>query len=369
MRHLSRIEIAALSPEQRARLGVYGARWEALRGATTPPDYAGAAGWVRKVYVAAGLPPPPDIIWAEGPADLAAAWAKRRGSAGGNVRALVVDAARRKAEHAVDRALSLNVRMALAAEAGLARVAPFCVTIDEIVERICERASPLLRSRFAWLLARRRRAPSLASGSFSFLTAAWLGALEYLHDVCGLRRHAGHLAGLWEMARHAALLIPHERACWLMPRPLAVRRDANGNLHAADGPALRYGDGCKVYAWKGVVVPPQLIEQPDRIDVRAIEAARDAQIRRCMIDIMTPQRFTEQGGAYRVAQDDTGILWRQRWRWEAWSAVEVVNGTPEPDGTHRRYFLQVPSTVRTAREGVAWTYGLTERQYRPVVRT
>jgi hypothetical protein len=49
--------------------------------------------------------------------------------------------------------------------------------------------------------------------------------------------------------------------------------------------------------------------------------------------------------------------------------VEVVNGTPEPDGTHKRYFLQVPPTVRTPREGVAWTYGLSERQYRPVVRT
>ena len=41
----------------------------------------------------------------------------------------------------------------------------------------------------------------------------------------------------------------------------------------------------------------------------------------------------------------------------------------EPDGTHKRYFLQVPPTVRTPREAVAWTYGLSERQYRPVMRT
>ena len=88
-----------------------------------------------------------------------------------------------------------------------------------------------------------------------------------------------------------------------------------------------------------------------------------------MIDILTPQRFIEQGGAYRVAQDETGILWRQRWRWEAWAAVEVVNGTPEPDGTYKHYFLQVPPTVRTPREAVAWTYGLSERHYRPSMRT
>jgi len=47
----------------------------------------------------------------------------------------------------------------------------------------------------------------------------------------------------------------------------------------------------------------------------------------------------------------------------------VVNGSPEPDGTFRHYFLQVPATVRSAREGVAWTYGLTEHRYRLAVRT
>jgi hypothetical protein len=103
--------------------------------------------------------------------------------------------------------------------------------------------------------------------------------------------------------------------------------------------------------------------------VRTIAAAHDPQIRRCMIEIMTPARFIAEGGAYRVAQDDTGVLWRQRWRWEAWAAVEVINGSPEPDGTFKHYFLQVPPTMRTAREAVAWTYGLTEQRYRPVVRT
>ena len=103
--------------------------------------------------------------------------------------------------------------------------------------------------------------------------------------------------------------------------------------------------------------------------VRAISAAQDPQIRRCMIDILTPERFIAGGGAYRVAQDETGILWRQRWRWEAWAAVEVVNGTPEPDGSHKHYFLQVPANMRSPREAVAWTYGLPEQRYRPSLRT
>jgi Domain of unknown function (DUF6745) len=366
---LSRIEIAALSDAQRSELAVFGARWDALRRATPPPDYTAAAAGVRKAYAAAGLDPPNSIVWEQGPLDLLATWAKRRQAAGDNVRELLVDAVRRSAEQATDRALSLNVRVVLAGITGLSRVADFCVGIDEAVLRLSMRTLPSLRIRLADFFPRRRRTPSFAAASFSLLSAPWLGMMECLHDVCGLTRHAEPLAGLWEIARHASWMVPHARVCWLMERPQLIRTDANGRLHAADGPAVRYGDGCKVYAWKGILLPAHLIEQRDRIDVRGIEMVTDPHIRRCMIDIMTPQRFVERGGAYRVAEDETGVLWRQRWRWEAWAAVEVINGTPEPDGTYKRYFLQVPPTVRTPREGVAWTYGLSERHYRPIVRT
>jgi hypothetical protein len=366
---LSRIEIGALSQGQRAELAAYGARWNALRQSTGPADRTGVHAAVERAYAAAGLPPPRDIVWHDSPADLAVAWARGRTAAGDSVRPLIVDAVRRRAELAVDRAVSLSVRMALAGEPGLSRLPAFCASVDEAVLRLGERALPILPTRLADFFPRRRTRASFAGSGFSFQSAAWLGALQYLHDVCDLTRQTGALAGLWELARSAIWMTPHERVCWLLHRPARIRRDANGRLHAADGPALCFGTHCEVHAWKGILVPARLIEHPQSIDVRAIEAAHDPQIRRCMIDIMTPQRFIDQGGAYRVVEDETGILWRQRWRWEAWAAVEVVNGTPEPDGTYKRYFLQVPPTVRTPREGVAWTYGLSERQYRLVTRT
>jgi hypothetical protein len=366
---LSRIEIGALSQGQRAELTVYGARWNALRQSTGPAEPGQAYDAVGKVYAAAGLSPPRDIVWQESPPELAVAWARGRGAAGDSVRSHVVDSVRRRAELAVDRAVSLSVRMALASEPGLSRLPAYCASVDEAVLRLGERALPILPRRLADFFPRRRTRASFAGSGFSFQSAAWLGALQYLHDVCGLVRQTAPLAGLWELALSAGCMVPHEQVCWLMHRPTSLRRDANGRLHAADGPALCFGADCEVYAWKGILVPARLIEQPESIDVRLVEAAHDPQIRRCMIDIMTPQRFIEQGGAYRVVEDETGVLWRQRWRWEAWAAVEVINGTPEPDGTFKRYFLQVPPTVRTPREGVAWTYGLSERQYRLVRRT
>lgn len=367
---MSRIEVAALSEGQRAQLAIYGARWSALRQATCRPDHEGVADFVRDAYLAAGLPAPAEIIWEQGPADLAAAWAKRRHVAGDNLRAAIVDAVRRKVELTVDRAISLPVRMLLANEPGLARAAEFCTSIDEAVLQVVARTQPGLRTRLADFFPRRRyRRLSFPASSFSPLTAPWLGAMQYLHDVCGLRQHAAALSGLWGLAGNASWIVPHANVCWLMEKPQLIRQDANGRLHAPDGPALRYGDGSRMYAWKGILIPARLIEQRDNIDVRSIDAMHDPQIRRCMIDILTPQRFIEQGGAYRVAQDETGILWRQRWRWEAWAAVEVINGTPEPDGTHKHYFLQVPPTVRSPREAVAWTYGLSERHYRLSIRT
>ena len=76
--------------------------------------------------------------------------------------------------------------------------------------------------------------------------------------------------------------------------------------------------------------------------------------------------------AHLTSEDECGRLFIKQLRGPKllWSAVEVVNGTPEPDGTYRRYYLQVPARLRwTAREAVAWTYGLSADEYKVTVRT
>jgi hypothetical protein len=368
---LSLIEVARLSEAQRAELDAYGERWGEIRVSTSPGDRAAAEAGVAKAYAAASLPPPREIVWASGPWDMANSWVRLRQNAGENVKSLVGDMVCRKAEAAADRAVGLGVRLALSGEPRLARVPAFCTSIDEAVHRGCERVQAPLRRRLAALLSfsKRRARLGFATASFSFHTAASLGALQYLHDVAGLHSQTGGLAGLWEIAPYASWMLPHEHICWLADKPQLIRHDARGRLHSADGPALRHRDGWAAYAWKGVLVPAWIIEHPELISVRAISAANDPQIRRCMIEVFTPERFIAEGGAYPVSHDETGTLWRQRWRWEAWAAVEVINGSPEPDGTRKRYFLQVPANMRSAREAVAWTYGLPEQRYRPIVRT
>jgi hypothetical protein len=49
--------------------------------------------------------------------------------------------------------------------------------------------------------------------------------------------------------------------------------------------------------------------------------------------------------------------------------VEVRNSTPEPDGIHKHYWLRVPPHIGSAREAVAWTFGLSAGDYAPLIES
>lgn len=81
-------------------------------------------------------------------------------------------------------------------------------------------------------------------------------------------------------------------------------------------------------------------------------------------------RYLTESGAEPINKDETGILWRIALAGdEDVVMVEVVNSTPEPDGTSRTYWLRVPPGTRTAKAGVAWTFGLDPGEYEPLKQT
>jgi hypothetical protein len=49
--------------------------------------------------------------------------------------------------------------------------------------------------------------------------------------------------------------------------------------------------------------------------------------------------------------------------------VEVLNSTPEPDGSRKTYFLRVPPHMQTARQAVAWTFRMDQFTYAPAVES
>jgi hypothetical protein len=197
---------------------------------------------------------------------------------------------------------------------------------------------------------------------------ASLGVYEYLHDLLDGQEPTQPMRGLWKIGKSAGWIVPHAQVCWISERPRILQTDGKGRLHCVDGPALAYPDGWSAHAWKGVQVPAWTIEHPERITLSTLADTFEPVLRNCMIEIMTPERFIKTGVVSRVSEDETGVLWRKLWSFRgvtigSWTAVEVVNGTAEADGSRKRYFLRVPSAMRTSREAVAWTYGLTADQY------
>jgi hypothetical protein len=130
--------------------------------------------------------------------------------------------------------------------------------------------------------------------------------------------------------------------------------------------------GFAAWFWHGVSVDREIIERPEHITIEAIDEEANAERRRVMVERFGPERLVREGGAELVPEDETGRLWRRqigpnvRWgREEPITMVEVINSTPEPDGSRKTYFLRVPPRTETARAGVAWTFGLTSEEYRP----
>ncbi len=168
-------------------------------------------------------------------------------------------------------------------------------------------------------------------------------------------------AGLW-------LFWIVKREFFALARP-GIRCD-QGRLHDAQGPAVFWPDGRRWHFWRGVRVPEHVVERPQEITAEEILTERDVEVRRIMLDRFGPARFIEDSGARIVHQDRFGVLYRIDLREdEPLVMVKVVNSTPEPDGLRKNYFLRVPPGMRTAREAVAWTFGLGPRRYRPYLET
>jgi hypothetical protein len=182
--------------------------------------------------------------------------------------------------------------------------------------------------------------------------AAWPAYVGFFRDVCGLDLAPGVLA------RHAAYEGAQLAAGWWWPHQSFVivsdvqgflRRDDRGRLHSPTGQAIGYADGWGLWFWHGLQVPQDIIEQPQAITVERVRGQANAEIRRVMIERMTPGRYLLESGAKVIDMD----------------ARPVEGGAPRAlladsfgdrwlvgsDGsTDRVYHMPVPQDVKTCRE-------------------
>ncbi|MGI5221297.1 DUF6745 domain-containing protein [Nocardia sp. CA-290969] len=349
-------------------------QWRAFSATTGPGDRAAAEAGVRLAYETAGLAAPERIIWASSP--LAAVHLLRPelvAEAGRSVREQVRSAPWAAARDRLHAALGAREFARHWQATGAALWDLTEPIVDRIRAGVIAAAAPVpettrdedAAAKEALRAARReevRVRMLLLDAVMGQHDAAWLSAFD--------TSSGAPLAGLAAVAREAGWWWPYETLAVISERPTALYRDEAGRLDRGDGPAIGYGDGFGLYAWRGMPVPAEFLGQLAALTPARIRAEENAELRRVMLEYYGYDRYLAESGAEPLQRDDTGVLWRIALPDdEDVVMVEVVNSTPEPDGTHRTYWLRVPPATRTAREGVAWTFGLTAPEYEPVAQT
>ncbi|MYR94642.1 MULTISPECIES: DUF6745 domain-containing protein [unclassified Streptomyces] len=327
--------------------------WRDVAAATGAADRVAAEEGVRRAYRTAGLAEPERIVWAESPRAAVEA-VEKLADAGRSVREEVRTRPWAEERRRMYDELGPAGWSALWSATG----AQLWETTAALAERI--------RSGVVADLAPR---PEDEGGVRLVLLDAVLGQ----HDAAWLAAFDGRgdrLTGLAEVARNAGWWWPYEKAVVISERPEVLHRDEAGRLDHGAGPALAYPDGFALYAWRGMPVPAAFLAELASLTPQRIREEENAELRRVMLEFYGYDRYLTESGAEPVHRDETGILWRIALEGdEDVVMVEVVNSTPEPDGTHRTYWLRVPPATRTAKDGVAWTFGLDGAAYAPVRQT
>ncbi|MFF5503941.1 DUF6745 domain-containing protein [Streptomyces roseolus] len=332
-------------------------KWRAVAAATGPADRKAAEAGVRLAYAFAGLPAPERVVWADSPlagVELVAGLADRGRSVREEVRTLPWAEERRRLHDELGPAgwtahwQATGARLWDPARSLAERIR------TGVLDGLGSREDPAA-------LTRPAGRELLYDAVLGQQDAAWLAAF----DGRGTR-----LAGLAAVAEQAGWWWPYEKVAVVCERPVALHRDEAGRLDRGDGPALAHRDGFALHAWRGMPVTAEFLAGLADLTPQRIRDEENAELRRVMLEFYGYERYLDASGARPEGRDEAGVLWRiELGDDEDVVMVEVVNSTPEPDGSHRTYWLRVPPGTRTAREGVAWTFGLDAEAYAPLVQT
>ncbi|MFI2762068.1 DUF6745 domain-containing protein [Streptomyces echinatus] len=323
--------------------------WRAWAASTAPADRERAEAGIRTAYRRAGLPEPERVVWAGSPCEGVRL-----------VRALPDKG--RSVREAVRSAPWARERRRLHDELGAAGWAAHWSA-----------TGGRLWNHTQALVDRIRAGVPAELGEDAEVRLALLDAVLGQHDapwLAALAGREGPLDGLAEVCRCAGWWWPFARVAVVCERPSALHRDEAGRLDRGDGPALAFPDGFALYAWRGMPVQASFVEELRTLTPERIRSEENAELRRVMLEFYGYDRYLADSGARPVHRDETGTLWRIDLDGDEPAVmVEVINSTPEPDGSHRTYWLRVPPATRTARAGIAWTFGLDASGYAPLRET
>ncbi len=367
-------KLERLSPEQEALMSVVRDEWLAHGLATEPADREVAERGVANAYRVAGLEPPSIVVWLDSP--LAGAlgqallrlpqvrdqvgdqvWGQVWDQVGGQVRDQVGDQVWGQVRDQVGDQVWGQVWGQVGGQVR-----------DQVGDQVGDQVWGQVRDQVGdqvWGQVWGQVWDWLNGVLFSHHEAGFYAFYEVFRQ-CGISGPE-RLEGQMAVAKSAGWWWPLEGAVVLTARPVALSRDDQGRLHHESGMAIAYPDGWGLWSWHGQRVPQWVIEDPTP---EAIAAESNIEIRRCAIESYGWERYVADWTPVDTCDDPGNAphslalydVPRDLWGDDA-RVLVCTNGTPEPDGTPRRYGLVVPSHMTRAIQAAASSYRLTEAEY------
>jgi hypothetical protein len=109
--------------------------------------------------------------------------------------------------------------------------------------------------------------------------------------------HKNQISLYAQMNKACHWWFPYKHVLLLSDRHSALHLDDRGRPHNAKGAAIEYRDGWKVYAWKGIIIPREIVENPENLTVSHILNETNAEIRRAMVDVFGLDRFVVESNS------------------------------------------------------------------------
>ena len=359
-----------LTEEHRAQLKPWADKWIANAMSTTPMDDVDRAAMrvaVRGLYEAARLEPPPDhrIVFVPSPFVLrlaggfaAAIWYLRSKSNDATYAAThaATDAATRAATDAATYDATYAATDAATYAATYAATDAATRDATELPKNWAYECAKSIsgNSKMAAFMVQcsTRWFNSYQGGN---MWAAWDCYLTAGRDVLGLKLPAHEKYAAWEQcAIHGGFRVLHEDFCIVSDFPAVLKKDEQNRPHCIDGPSHQWRDGWSLYHVHGVRIPDEqrhIVLAPHTITVDEIEHEQNAEIRRVMMEQYGYERYIRDCNAQVVhtmpvdydivGLRDARLLVKQVPEDEPIVFIDLLNSTPEPDGSVRRYLMRV----------------------------
>lgn len=383
---------------------------------TVPINHPLAEGAVASLYHAYGLPPPGEFIWVQGPNELIDTLNKTIPIPEGFVTKYATTKSlkdRLAPKNLVTNKFTLgDLNLAIfgvkkySANITFVRSRGWEHQDRDVRSVVFDQVSLLQMDLFErtyrqTFLSSRVGGPGADFSIFMPFSVAWKHAIDSTQKY--IPEQITKLVNIWyRVAKNVFYFVPFKDVCLMVERPTSVRvetrpsagapgmrfigdldetPDANSwsdsmyRFHGERKPALEFADGYRLYFIHGIQIPQSVVEHPEKITISAIHRERNAEVRRVLIDLYGRDRFFKDSAAVEVSKDKYGRLLEIRFeeidgrRMDFMRVVELINSTAEPDGTFKKYYLNVPWTVQTAHEAVAWTFGLTPEEYNPLAES